>query len=117
MGSGVTGLLFEPYTGGGYGGVYSTNVTPGTTNFAFVTNGVTSVLNGTTQSLLDVGGVTVVNATSTGAAVNGTLSATGQITSSVATGTAPLSVASTTNVANLRKYVLDKRMFRPILKI
>jgi hypothetical protein len=80
MGSGVTGFVIMPYTGGGYADIYSTNVTPGATNFAFATNGGTSVLNGTAQSVLAVGSAVIINATSSGTAVTGALSASGNVT-------------------------------------
>jgi hypothetical protein len=75
----------QPYTAGGYGALYSTAVTPGNGNFAFVTTGVNTYLNGTGTSALWVNGANVLTATSTGAAVTGTLSSTGAL--SVPNGT------------------------------
>ena len=76
MGSGVTGLLLEPYTGGGYGAIYNANVTPGASNYALATSGTSTILNGTTSSQLDANGVAIVVASSTGAAVTGSESVT-----------------------------------------
>lgn len=59
------------------------------------------------QLAISAGGGGRVTVTGSGMSVNGTLSASGQITSTVATGTAPLSIASTTTVTNLNSDLLD----------
>lgn len=81
IGSGATGLVAMPYTGGGLVALYSTGVTPSTTNHAFLANSTSTYLNSPSGAFtkIQVGGVDVVAATSTGAAVTGTLSSTGWI--------------------------------------
>ncbi|MDE2439729.1 MAG: hypothetical protein KGP14_01800 [Betaproteobacteria bacterium] len=76
LGTGTTGLIFEPYAGGAYGAIYSTNVIPGTTNHAFVTNGSLTSINGTTNSYMQVNNVQIVTASSGGASVTGTIGCT-----------------------------------------
>jgi hypothetical protein len=77
--------VVQPYTGGGYGAIYSTAVTPSNANFAFVTTGADTFLNGTGTSALWVNDAPILTASSTGAAVTGTLSATGAFTASYVT--------------------------------
>ena len=76
MGSGVTGLLIEPLITGGYGAIYSTNVTPNSTNWSFVTNSTNTEINGVSSTNLNVGGAIVASASSGGLAVTGILSST-----------------------------------------
>lgn len=72
-GSGGNSGLYFGATGATAGAIWSQQVTPSTTNFSLKTNGSTTQLNGSTSSLLSVGNTTIVNATSAGAAVTGTL--------------------------------------------
>jgi hypothetical protein len=80
IGGGATGLVVQPFTGGGNGAIYSTAVTPSAVNYAFATSGSATYLNGTATSSLAVNSTPVLTASSTGAAVTGTLSATGAAT-------------------------------------
>jgi hypothetical protein len=63
-----------------YGAIYSTNVTPSATNYTLVTNGSFLQINGSNNVNLMVANSSIANATSTGLAVTGTLSATGAVT-------------------------------------
>jgi hypothetical protein len=94
VGSGATGSVLRPYTGGSSAAIYSANVTPANGNFAFTTTGNVTNLNGATDSQLMVNSTAIVHATSTGAAVTGTLSATKGVVTNVVTiadtGTAPV---------------------------
>ena len=111
-------------TGGTGGQVLSTD---GSGNLSFITIGTASLNNGTSNiSVLNSGNITfsvagsakVVTFTSTGLNVAGYLTSTGNVTggnittsgqlvSTVSTGTAPLSVSSTTLVSNLNADLLD----------
>lgn len=75
----------------------------GAANVVIQSNGASSFAGGINNTSIGSGGV------STGAFT--TLSATGQITSTVSTGTAPFVVASTTNVANLNASSLNGATF------
>jgi hypothetical protein len=46
IGSGVTGLWLRGYTSGSWAGIYSTNVTPSGSNYSFLTDGATTIING-----------------------------------------------------------------------
>ncbi len=80
--------------------------------FILMTAGNTPTLDLSAPS----GGTVTINATSIGATTPGTgafttISATGQITSTLANGTAPLVIASSTNVANLNASSLGGATF------
>ena len=77
--SGVGGLILQSHPSV-YGAIYSTNVTPSASNYTLVTNGSFLQLNGSSNVNLMVANSSIANATSTGLAVTGTLSATGQVT-------------------------------------
>ena len=47
FGSGATGLIIRPLVSGNYGALYSTNVTPSSTNYTFITDGASPNFNGT----------------------------------------------------------------------
>jgi hypothetical protein len=63
----------------GYGGIWGTAVTPSTTNYALASNGSFGILNGTNTARLAVNGLAIADATSTGLAVTGTLTTTGNV--------------------------------------
>ena len=75
--SGATGLVIRDYTAGSLVSLYSTNVTASDTNYSLSFDGVNTYLNGATSARLVAAGTTVASATSTGLAVTGALSATG----------------------------------------
>lgn len=77
VGSGVSGLSIRPSTSGLFGEIFSTSVTPSGTNFVVAGNAAEGYINGVTASYMSVSGAKIVSATSTGAAVTGTLSSTG----------------------------------------
>jgi hypothetical protein len=53
--NGTTGLLIGAFSAGaGYGALYSTGVTPSTTNFALATNGASTVVSGTNDVSLAI---------------------------------------------------------------
>jgi len=97
VGSGNTGGVFQPYSGGGYFSIYPAGITPSTTNFSLAVNQTYATLNASTQSGLGVGGVQILAATSTGVAVTGTLSTSADATiHGVTVGLGGQSVASST---------------------
>ena len=81
-------------------------VSGGTVNLTGIT-----VSNAGVVTTIDINGGTIdaasIGRTAPGLGAFPTLSATGQITSSLATGTAPMSIASTTLVANLNADAVD----------
>jgi len=94
-------------TGGGSGGAISgvdvltantvtATLANGTSNIRMTNNGNVTVSANAISNI-----VTITGGSSNGANVSGYVSATGQLISTVATGTAPLQVTSTTRVANL----------------
>ena len=53
--NGTTGLLVGAFSAGaGYGAIYSTGVTPSTTNFALATNGASTAINATNDITLSI---------------------------------------------------------------
>jgi hypothetical protein len=84
QGSGASGLILQSHPSV-YGAIYSTNVTPSYSNYTLVTNGSFLQLNGSGNVNLMVANSSIANATSTGLAVTGTLSATGVTYSSAGT--------------------------------
>jgi hypothetical protein len=102
VGSGVTGLVMQPYTTSTFGAIYSTAVTPNTTNYAFVANASAVYVNGVTSTYMAVNALPVVSATSTGAAVTGALSVSGPSyeTSKTVTSTASLTVTTVSTKYN-----------------
>lgn len=63
QGSGATGLVIMPYTGGGYGAIYNANVTPAAANFALIANANNTYINATTNSGFQVNNLTKVSYT------------------------------------------------------
>jgi len=80
LGSGTTGQTLQAYTGGSYAAIYSTNITPSTTNYTLAHNGSGTNLNGVTSVALNVSGSVISSITSAGLAVTGAITATGNIT-------------------------------------
>jgi len=104
--------------GGGTGSAIAIGTDASTGNVSssltsYNTGGATfGVLNLSGSSvLLKSNGSTIGTISSTGAAITGGVSVTTQFTSTVATGTAPLVVSSTTNVANLNASSLNGATF------
>jgi hypothetical protein len=56
--------------------LYNASVIPGAANYALAGSATSTLLNGVTNSLIQVNNATVISATTTGAAVTGILSAT-----------------------------------------
>lgn len=68
VGSGSTtsaGLIAGYHGASGYGAIWSTGVTPSTTNYSLVTNGAISAQNGSTSSNLNVAGNAILETSST----------------------------------------------------
>jgi hypothetical protein len=84
------------------GNITATKITTG----EIQSTGIISVLNGGTAQGMKLGNLVISNSYSDGAPTNGIYSK-GQINSGVATGTAPLTIASTTLVSNLNADLLD----------
>ena len=70
------GLIAGYFGASSYGAIWSTAVTPSTTNFSFLTNATSTVLNGTTGVTFQIGNVDKVAVSSTGLAVTGALTVT-----------------------------------------
>lgn len=83
----------------------------GTSPFAVASTTVVTNLNAQFLSGATFAAPGAIGGTTPAAAAFTTISATGQITSTLATGTAPFSVASTTNVANLNASSLSGATF------
>lgn len=83
----------------------------GTSPFAVASTTVVTNLNAQFLSGATFAAPGAIGGTTPAAAAFTTISATGQITSTLATGTAPFSVASTTNVANLNASSLNGATF------
>jgi hypothetical protein len=68
--NGTTGLLIGAFSAGaGYGALYSTGVTPSTTNFALATNGASTAINATNDLSFSINNtITALAIASTGAA-------------------------------------------------
>ena len=98
VGSGTTGIILQADTDGLSAAIYNTSVTPSNTNWAFKSTGAFSSIGGSSGSVLTANTANIVLATSTGAAVAGTLSATGNIsvgsTPKVIIGATPPTIAS-----------------------
>ena len=98
VGSGTTGIILQADTDGLSTAIYNTSVTPSNTNWAFKSTGAFSSIGGSSGSVLTANTANIVLATSTGAAVAGTLSATGNIsvgsTPKVIIGATPPTIAS-----------------------
>ena len=81
------GLISGYYGASGYGAIWSTGVTPSTSNYSFLTNGTSStVINAPTSVTLSVANVDKVTITSAG--MNGVLGGTTPAAASVTTLTA-----------------------------
>lgn len=61
--SGTNGLLLRKLVAGNFGAIYSTNVTPSTTNYSFITDGVSANLNGTTGVYLNISNTNKIQVT------------------------------------------------------
>ena len=86
-GTAANGLIIQSFTGlGGYGAIYNSTVTPSGTNYALVSSGAITILNSTSSVGLDISNVNILNATSTGIAITGTLTANGITTITNSTG-------------------------------
>lgn len=85
--TGNTGLIIEPYTGGGYGAIYNASVTPGSGNEALISNGNITNLNGVTNSQMYVNGSVHMSCSTSGCSETGVYSTSGHSTSS--TGNTP----------------------------
>lgn len=84
---GTQGLILGAYTGGsGYGAIYPYGVTPGATNYSFVSNSSSTNLNAATQVILAIGGTGVLTTTSTGINVTGTGTFSSNISAGAGTG-------------------------------
>ena len=92
--NGTTGLLIGAFSAGaGYGALYSTGVTPSTTNFALATNGASTVINATNDAsivtnngngLVVIGtGNVIINNGTTDAGYKLDVNGTGRFSSSV----------------------------------
>jgi hypothetical protein len=88
-GAGTTGLSLQPFSIGNYGAIYSTNVIASTTNYSFLSNGITTNLNGTANVNLSVNGtdklavnsstVTILASTPSTSTTNGALVVAGGV--------------------------------------
>lgn len=77
-GPGGDGFLISNYLSAGSSAIWPSSVTPTTTNYTvFTSGGSFSYLNGTVTAELRVGGTQIVEATSSGAVVQGTLQVNG----------------------------------------
>ncbi len=80
-GSGTSAGWTLGYQGtSGYSAIWSTGVTPNTSNYALLTNGGGTYLSGTTSSNLGVNGTTIATVTGSGLDITGALGATGSVT-------------------------------------
>jgi hypothetical protein len=93
--------VFQGFDGTNAYGVTLFNA--GAANVVIQSNGASSFAGGINSTPLGTGGASTVAAT--------TISATGQITSTLASGTAPFVVASTTNIPNLNASSLNGATF------
>ena len=84
------------------GGLKALDGTAGACSYTFTASAGTGLYSpATNQAAIAAGGVQVIKFSSGATTITGTASVTGQITSTLATGTAPFVVTSTTQVANL----------------
>lgn len=73
-GSTTSAGLYMGYEGSsGYGAIWSTGVTPSTSNFVIDTNGSQSYFNGVNNAIISVGGTNVATASSTAFSMNGSM--------------------------------------------
>lgn len=73
VGSGAStsaGLTSGYFGASGYGAIWSTGVTPSTTNFAFLTNGTSTVINGSSGVTIQANNTDVVNISTVGVLIN-----------------------------------------------
>jgi hypothetical protein len=121
VGSGSTGLILQPLVGGGYAAVYSTNITPSTTNYTFATDGASPNFNGTygvyfnisnvnklqvTANNLNITPTAPTSSTSTGAltvaggvGIGGGLFVGGTVTATLHVGNLTGTATTATNIA------------------
>jgi hypothetical protein len=71
------GITGQAFTGGSAWCLYSRAITPGATNYALLTNGTTTEINGATNARLTIGGTSIAAATSTALALGVGISLTG----------------------------------------
>jgi len=94
FGSGNTGTIIRPFTGGGYGAIYSPNITPGATNYSFAHSGAVTWLNGTSSSGLAANGVSKVTAYTTGVTISDVLTMLESITTETPTALTAITQAT-----------------------
>jgi hypothetical protein len=73
VGSGAStsaGLISGYFGASGYGAIWSTGVTPSTSNFAFTTNGTSTGLNGSSNVFIQANNTDVVNINTVGVLIN-----------------------------------------------
>ena len=73
VGSGAStsaGLISGYFGASGYGAIWSTGVTPSTSNFAFLTNGTSTGLNGSSNVFIQANNTDVVNINTVGVLIN-----------------------------------------------
>lgn len=90
----AAGLTAGYFGASGYGAIWSTSVTPSTTNFAFITNGTSTVLNGSSNVTFQVNNADSMALTSTGLGI-GTSSPGAKLVSEVTGSTAQLKLTQT----------------------
>lgn len=99
-GSGTSGLSFQPQVGSYTGAIYSTNITPNTNNFSFITDGSSAILNGTYGVYLNISNnnklAVTTNNINIGVATGSTSTTTGALTVSGGVG-----IGGTLNVNNI----------------
>lgn len=63
--TGTNGLLFRKLVSGNFGAIYSTNVTPSTTNYTMITDGASVNFNGTSGVYFNISNTNKIQVTST----------------------------------------------------
>jgi hypothetical protein len=101
VGSGAStsaGLISGYFGASGYGAIWSTGVTPSTSNFAFLTNGVSTVLNASSAVVIQANNADVLNINTTSV-----YTASGiNVGIGTSSPTAKLTVSTTTNNGEIR---------------
>ena len=91
FGTTTNGLIAQSYTNSsGYGAIYNSAIVPSNTNFGLAIGATSTVVNATGSVALDISNVNILNVTSTGVSITGTLSSNG-ITSITSTTASTLS--------------------------
>lgn len=104
--SGTNGLLFRKLVAGNFGAIYSTNVTPSTTNYSFITDGASLSLNGTNGVYLNISNTNKIQVTTNNINIvpttDSTSSSTGALTVAGGVGIGgSLYVASATAISGV----------------